>query len=368
MNVSIIALSEGAFPLAFHLTQLGHNILLYAPEKDLHLLKDVIATGKIIAASEVNGTKADISGTINIAKISSSPKEAAEFSRFVISICPSYRQGELFKLFIGHLNAKHVFISLPGNFAMFEYIRIMRDEHHIDIDKIIKKTSQCTFVESSTLPFACRKRVGNTVFIDGVKKAFEFGVFPSSKTKATLNELRPLFTAQLFQMNNIVEVGLSKLGLIGHPPVIIFNSGLIEKTNGDFLFYNDGITPAIYNVLKELDKERLSIAKHLKFEMIDHFSNWKRWYGNDEVSDPLEFFKNAKFYKMVKAPKDMKCQYFIEDFTYCILPLLKYVCEPNGIETPMYSSLTVIAQCLSDIKMKCERHFDKDILELIMNN
>jgi len=48
-----------------------------------------------------------------------------------------------------------------------------------------------------------------------------------------------------------------------HPAVTLTNTALIERTAGDFRFYEDGITPAVGRLIQAVDRERLTIAAAL---------------------------------------------------------------------------------------------------------
>jgi opine dehydrogenase len=41
---------------------------------------------------------------------------------------------------------------------------------------------------------------------------------------------------------NVLTIGLSKAGTVMHPTIALLNAGWIEKTQGDLLFYWDGLT------------------------------------------------------------------------------------------------------------------------------
>ena len=48
-----------------------------------------------------------------------------------------------------------------------------------------------------------------------------------------------------------------------HPAVTLSNAALIERTGGDFNFYEDGITPAVGRLMQAVDSERMAIAAAL---------------------------------------------------------------------------------------------------------
>ncbi len=62
---------------------------------------------------------------------------------------------------------------------------------------------------------------------------------------------------------NVLETGFSNINAIMHPAGMLGNAGWIEKTGGDFLYYREGITPAIGAWIDALDQERLAIVRAL---------------------------------------------------------------------------------------------------------
>ena len=46
----------------------------------------------------------------------------------------------------------------------------------------------------------------------------------------------------------MIETALGNMNAVFHPPGMIMNAGWIESTNGNFLFYREGITEAIGRV------------------------------------------------------------------------------------------------------------------------
>lgn len=368
MKVSILGGGNGAFALAFHLTEMSHEVLMYVPEKYAHCLQEIKRSGKLIAVDELNGSRSNISGVANITRTTTSVHDVLEFSRYLILVCPAFTQGSTFRLFIPYLTKDHVFISMPGNFALFDYARVIQEYYAIDPSVSQEIPFPCVFAECSTIPYACRKVSNNEVFICGVKREIQFGVFPSTMADSVIDSIRSLFIANIRKVSNIIEAGLLNMNLVGHPPGVIFNTGWIEKTGGDFLFYNEGMTTSVYNAVKAMDIERLKIGRHFGFNLDDHMTHWKKWYGNEHIEDPIEFFQKATFYHNVKAPSDLKNRYITEDFTYCLIPLIKYICRPNKIETPMSDAIIVSAKILTGSHLKCQRHFDTLTLAYILKN
>jgi len=45
------------------------------------------------------------------------------------------------------------------------------------------------------------------------------------------------------------------------------NAGLIERTQGDFRFYEEGVTPAVGRLIAAIDQERIAIGQRLGIEV-----------------------------------------------------------------------------------------------------
>ena len=48
-----------------------------------------------------------------------------------------------------------------------------------------------------------------------------------------------------------------------HPAVTLLNAGLLERTGGGFLFYEEGVTESVGRLIEAVDNERLAIAAAL---------------------------------------------------------------------------------------------------------
>jgi hypothetical protein len=67
---------------------------------------------------------------------------------------------------------------------------------------------------------------------------------------------------------NILQTSLQYGNPVIHPSVTLLNAALIERIQGDFYFYEEGVTPAVGRLLKAVDQERITIGRCLGFEII----------------------------------------------------------------------------------------------------
>ena len=54
-----------------------------------------------------------------------------------------------------------------------------------------------------------------------------------------------------------------------HPPGVLLNAGRIERSRGEFYFYDEGVTPGVVDAIMALDAERRAVAAALGHQLPD---------------------------------------------------------------------------------------------------
>jgi len=67
---------------------------------------------------------------------------------------------------------------------------------------------------------------------------------------------------------NVLQTSLQNGNPIIHPAVTLLNAGLIERTQGDFLFYEEDITEGVGRLIKAVDDERVAIGGRLGIRIL----------------------------------------------------------------------------------------------------
>ena len=117
-----------------------------------------------------------------------------------------------------------------------------------------------------TLTYISRLEGEATVGVYGYTKRLMFAALPARDTDALHWLVQPLYP-EIVAASNVLETGLSNMNAVFHPPGMLMNAGWIEHTEGGFLFYREGITPAVGRVMEVLDDERLAVARRLGNEL-----------------------------------------------------------------------------------------------------
>lgn len=355
MKVSVLGAGNGGYALAFHLVQLGHEVLFFESDEFKEAIEPVQNAGCINALKECQGSTGEIHGVSKIAKTTTDIKEAMEFGNVAMLIIPSFGQGLVFEAALPYLTKDHIFISLPGNFAFLDYIKVMQKKSYTNDYLNIP----FTLVETSSIPYACRKVDGNNVFVNGTKKMMHVGVYPSSRTQATVEKIKSLFSLNLIPNKNVIHTGLNNLNFLLHPVISLQNAGWIETKKGDFLFYNEGASPGVLRYLDALDQERLAIGKSFGFDMDNLLTVWSGWYGDTKSKTLEELIENAYFYSAIKAPPTLKNRYITEDINYVLAPIATYLAKKANIETPVAQALMTSAHVMTGLSVAPVRRFDE---------
>jgi hypothetical protein len=75
-----------------------------------------------------------------------------------------------------------------------------------------------------------------------------------------LEHIREIYPA-MATAKNILQTSLQNGNSVIHPTITLLNAALIERTGGDFFFYEEGVTPAVGRLIKAVDEERIAIGK-----------------------------------------------------------------------------------------------------------
>jgi opine dehydrogenase len=142
-----------------------------------------------------------------------------------------------------------------------------------------------------------------------------------------------------------------------HPAGMIGNAGWIEKSGGDFLYYREGITPAIGAWIDAVDAERLQIVRRLgvqplRFVDIFHQAGLTTSEARDTGS-AYQAIHNSEANFTIKAPPSLDHRYIREDIGYGLVPMTE-VGKLLGVKAPIMDALITLASTALDVDFRVE--------------
>lgn len=333
-KISVIGAGNGGVTAAYHITKNGSDVLLYDTVKFDKIVNKIKAKKNTITAlSNYEGYDMLFGGKETIVEATTDPKQAAEFSKYLLFICPSFAQEALFSELLPYLKDGQVIILMPGNYGALALQKFLKDNNN-DI--------KLTFVDAISIPWATRLVEDGSLAIYGIKEMIPLSVWPKTEAAETISVLKEILPIEPIEYANPIVAGLENINYGGHPLMTICSIGLLENFNGEFNYYKDCNSPATAEACKVMDKERLSIGKAYGWKLLPELEAMNMLYNADEKSVYDFNAKSTTHGKITSAPNSSKSRYITEDVPFVLVPAY-FLAKKAGIEMPIVESLIRIA-------------------------
>lgn len=210
--------------------------------------------------------------------------------------------------------------------------------------------------ETVTLTYICRKTDPGTVDIFSYTKKLKFSGFPGKYADEMFAAIQPLYP-EIVPVSSVLETGLTNINAVFHVPGMVMNAGWIEDTGGDFLFYREGITPAVGRATKAVDDERLAVAKALGVPSASFLENfYQAGLTTKEAMESGDISRaciESEPNKAIKSPPSLNHRYMHEDVGYGLVPFAAFG-DLAGVETPTIDALIHVSSALMGIDFATE--------------
>jgi opine dehydrogenase len=174
----------------------------------------------------------------------------------------------------------------------------------------------------------------------GVVKRLGVGVLPAGQTNEVLPMVQQLFPGASAYAD-AVECGLSAMNPVVHPAGVLMNAGRIEKSRGEFYFYDEGVTPAVCAVIEQMDAERLAIGAALGYDLLPVAEAFHA-AGFGPKGDLWSVINGSRMLTALRAPGSLETRWLSEDVPYGIATWAA-IGDDLGIETPVMDALISLA-------------------------
>lgn len=278
-------------------------------------------------------------GAGRLAAVTSDLGEALECSELILLIVPAYGHRPFAEALAPHLRAGHTLVLTPGTLGTLEFVQVLRRAGCDPLREGI------TLAETDTAPYVCRKTAPNAAHIWGVVSGLGTAVYPVSETGRVLTELGALFTVDGRQRSreavlpypNVLACGLSAMNPVVHPPGVLMNAGRVEYSRGEFYFYEEGVTPAVCDVILSLDEERRAIGRALGFRLLPvHEAFHQAGFGPQ--GDLWSVINGSRMLTQLRAPGAVNTRWLTEDVPYGLAAWAS-LGDELGVETPTMDAL-----------------------------
>jgi opine dehydrogenase len=331
MIVTIIGAGNAGYAQASKLTERGHSVRLLKTSHAIHeeSFKEVQRNGGIYAVDTTNN---DHTFFAKLDKITRNVEEALLDANVIMVLTQTLYHESIAEMTAGYINENQLVIIIPGNSGSIFFK---------------KNTSKknIVFSEGESMPYDARIIENGKVRISfkNVRNALSF--LPASKKDEGMKVASKLFDTYRYFRKHIFESALQNPNIVVHTIGTILSASRIEYSQGDFWMYREGFTDSIWNVVKDLDKEKNDILEALGCERLNYLDACKFRNGEDLTADSLEVFKHYAQKGGPKGPSSLNTRFLYEDIPMglCLLSSLGKKCF---IPTPISDSLITIASSL----------------------
>ena len=331
MKIAVLGSGNGGCAMAFDWAQADHDVALFDFEKFPTQIEAVAKAGGVYAQGQLDGFAPvgyaghDIEPVVSDADL-------------IFAVGPAYSTRSFGEVCRPFLREGQTVVVCPGSCGG---ALVMKNALGLDVT-----SDRMIVAETSTLPYAVRLIEPGKVHVYLRLKA---GVFlaasPSRHTVDVLDAVRKVFPF-ISGAKNILQTTLQNGNPVIHPPVSLLNAGLIERTAGDFCFYEDGVTPGVGRMIEALDRERIELGHKLGVEVIsDPVLGMQQGYMQEATYD--KGYSQAEGFRGIKAQSSLDYRYFHEDVGYGLVfmaELGKQIDVPTPTMNAVITIVSVVMQ------------------------
>ena len=328
-KIAVLGAGNGGCAAAADLTLRGYEVRLFS-RSDSRLLPILKSGGiTLVERGEENFAALFFASPLIIPVVKgadliivAAPSLAHEY--FAKSLAPHVSDGQLILLNPGH----------TGGSLHFAHLLRQADCR--------AKVKLC---ETVTLTYICRMPQPTRVEVYRRTTHLGCAAFPGNDTDELVKEIQQVFP-NVVPATNVLETGFSNINAIMHPAGMLGNAGWIEKSEGNFLYYREGGTPAIAAWIEAVDKERLEIVKRLDLPALRFVDVFHQAGLTSEAArasgSVYRAINESEPNKTIKAPPSLDHRYITEDVGYGLVPMAE-IGKLLGVKTPVIDALITLA-------------------------
>ncbi len=329
MRVAVLGSGNGGCAVAFDWAMHGHDVRLFDFESFPDTIGAVRARGGITAHGELDGFAAVTYAGHDIESV-------LDGAELIFVVGPAYSTQPFAEASRPHLRPGQTVVVCPGSCG-----GAIAFKRAAGLDL---RADDLVVAETATLPYAVRLVGPGRIHVYlKLQDAVYLAAVPARLTGPVLELLTPVF-AGVRAAVNVLQTGLQNGNPVIHPAVTLLNAALIERTSGDFSFYEDGVTPAVGRLIEAVDEERMAIGGRLGLEVVaEPELGLRQGFMAEATYD--RGYSEAPGFRGIRAQHQLDYRYFTEDVGYGLV-FLESLGGQIGVRTPIIAALIDVAGVL----------------------
>jgi opine dehydrogenase len=322
MKVAVLGSGNGGCAVAFDWASHGHEVSVFDFEQFPESVRAIRDQGGVYAEGQLEGFAPVVYAGHDIDR-------AINDAALIIAVGPAYSTKPFAEACRSGLQPGCTVVVCPsscgGSIEFKNGVGLsVRDESVI-------------VSETSTLPYAVRLTApGRIKVFLKLQAGLLLAAAPAKNTDSVLQTLREVYPA-MEAAEHVLQTSLQNGNPVIHPAVTLLNTALIERTQGDFLFYEQGVTASVGRLMEAIDQERIEIGRKLGITVTpDPQLGCQQGYM--QLADYGRGYAEAPGFAGIRAPKTLDDRYFHEDVGYGLVFMSK-LGEQVGAPTPAMSAV-----------------------------
>ncbi|MGE5630712.1 MAG: NAD/NADP octopine/nopaline dehydrogenase family protein [Caulobacteraceae bacterium] len=326
MKIAVLGSGNGGCAVAFECAKADHEVSMFDFQNFPDNINAIRESGGIYSEGQMQGFQEILYAGFDIEK-------ALKDAQLIFVVGPAYSTKPFAEVCKPYLKKGQIVLVCPGSCAGSIVFKNALGKAAMDEEYIIGETS--------TLPYAVRLTGPGKIHVFlKLKAGVLISALPSKYTdqvKASVASIYPY----MVPAKNVLQTSLQNANPIIHPVIALLNTALIERTKGDFCFYEDGVTESVGKLIEALDKERIAIGRALGFEIIpDPELGMLQGYMQEPTYG--RGYSGANGFKGIKAPASLDYRYINEDVGYGLV-FMAELGKQLEVPTPVADSMITIA-------------------------
>lgn len=333
-KVAILGAGNGGCAFSGHLALKGFEVGLYEDPKFKKNIEEVKDRGGVELSGKIEGFGKFSNATTDI-------KDAMQGADVVMVVVPAFAQPILMERALPYLEDGQIVVFNPDNFASLVFREMLRK-------KGLRKDIR--IAGTASLLYACRRTAPAKVGIWYVKDSMPVAALPGRDTDDVAKSLTEMFS-EFSPARNVLEVSIGNINNVLHCATAVLNTGRIEDSKGDFMFYWEGMTESVCRVMEKVDEEKIQVAAKLGFKVISTHDYLRQYYRSEKAGQDLHDFvthSRAHGGRGADAPKDLQYRYVSEDVPNGLVPISLFGKLVN-VPTPTIDSVVSLSSTMNEV-------------------
>ena len=325
MRIAVLGSGNGAYAVACEWGLAGHEVRMAESLSHVGGLPPVAAAGGIRGVGRLDGFAP-------VAYAGTDFAQALAGAEIVFVVGPAFATEPLARDAAPHLTPGMTVVVCPGS--------CLGAVAFANAAGIPLTGAQITVAEMSTLPYAARITGDATVHVfHKLAGALFLAALGQDRTRAVAELMAPVWP-ETVPAASVWQTALQNGNPVIHPAVTLLNAALIERTGGDFLFYEEGVTPAAGKLMAAVDAERLAIGAALGVEVMSEPKTGVA-QGYMLEDNYTTGYSRAPGFLGIKAQSQLDNRYLTEDVGFSMLFFID-VARAVGVPTPVMDAVVTI--------------------------